>query len=230
VLNTRQGTFFVDRWPDAQTVVVQNADNYTLRGAAHALTPADVQPHIKGFVEASAEFVPLLQTVSPEFHVWPRIMFAQQAMPDLKLPIAYEIRRLVAVDAPHLQQLSSDSIWISKTWGGPVELAASGYGWGAFVAGQLAAVACTFFLGDTYEDIGVVTEPQFRGLGLSTACALALCHDIYTRGHQPGWTTSPDNTASVRVAEKLGFTVYRQDFLYVIGIPIPQPAALPDKG
>jgi predicted GNAT family acetyltransferase len=91
------------------------------------------------------------------------------------------------------------------------------------VDGQLAAVACTFFLGTTYEDIGVVTIPEYRRLGLSTACASALCHDIRARGHRPTWATSPDNTASLRIAEKLGFQLHRNDVSYVIGVEIPQP-------
>ena len=97
----------------------------------------------------------------------------------------------------------------------------SGYSWGTFVDGELAAVACTFFLGRSYEDVGVVTVPKFQRRGLSTACAAALCRDIRTRGHQPIWSTSPDNAASLRVAEKLGLRVDRQDVTYVIGIDIP---------
>ncbi len=95
--------------------------------------------------------------------------------------------------------------------------------WNWFLPERLASVACTFFLGETYEDIGVVTGPAFRGQGLSTACAGALCGDIWARGHQPTRTNSPDNLASVRVAEKLGFVVQRHDLLYVVGIPIPAP-------
>jgi RimJ/RimL family protein N-acetyltransferase len=33
--------------------------------------------------------------------------------------------------------------------------------------------------------------------------------------------TSPDNLASIRVAEKLGFTLQRTDALYVVGREIP---------
>ena len=54
---------------------------------------------------------------------------------------------------------------------------------------------------------GVATEPGSRGQGLSTACAGAVCQDVRDRGRIPSWTTSPDNTASLRVAAKLGFTV-----------------------
>lgn len=70
----------------------------------------------------------------------------------------------------------------------------------------------------------MVTEPEFRGLGLSVACAGALCEEIRARGRIPSWTTSPDNLASKRVAEKLGFTWQRNDYLYVVGIDVPEPA------
>jgi hypothetical protein len=41
----------------------------------------------------------------------------------------------------------------------------SGYAWGAFVHAQLAAVACSFFVGSLYEEVGVVTEAAHRGQG-----------------------------------------------------------------
>ena len=78
--------------------------------------------------------------------------------------------------------------------------------------------------GERYEDIGVVTLPEYRGAGLCVACAGALCRDIEGRGRRPTWTTSPDNTASLRVAEKLGFVLHRRDRLLIIGVKIPRPA------
>lgn len=218
----------MDRWPDPHIVLVETAGNYTLLGEAHALTPAEIHPHIKGFVETSAAFVPLLKAAFPDLKTWPRVIFARQTIPVPVSTAASLVHRLILSDIPLLRGLDPELSWISKTWGGPQGLAASGFGWGAFVAGQLASVACTFFLGTAYEEIGVVTEPEFRGLGLSTACAGALCHDIWARGHQPSWTTSPDNLASSRVAEKLGFTIHRNDWLYVVGIEIPEP--LPPPG
>lgn len=222
VINTSQGTCLVDRWPRPQAVLVQTAGNYTLLGDAQVLTPTDLQPHIKGFVETSQTFVPLLKAAFPNLTVWPRLIFTQQDdPPPLVTDGDYSIRRLNSADAPHLRGLRSESTWISKTWGEPDNLTASGFGWGVFVADQLASVSCTFFLGETYEEIGVVTEPPFRGMGLSPACTLALCNDIQARGHRPSWTTSPDNAASIRVAEKLGFAIQRHDQLYVVDIEIP---------
>ena len=54
-----------------------------------------------------------------------------------------------------------------------------------------------------------------------TGVARAVLDELRARGHQPTWATSPDNTASLRVAEKLGFQVDRQDVSYVIGVDIP---------
>jgi hypothetical protein len=224
VIHTGNGTCFVDRWPAPQAILAETAGNYALLGEAQALTPADLQSHIKGFVEAPEAFVPLLKAAFPDVSTWQRIVFAQQEAPSLAAASAYSVRRLEPSDTHHLRDLTPGVAWISKTWGGPGGLAGSGFAWGAFVAGQLASVACTFYLGETYEEIGAVTESRFRGLGLSTACARALCRDIWTRGHRPSWTTSPDNAASIRVAQKLGFTVQRNDLLYVVGLPIPEPA------
>ena len=117
--------------------------------------------------------------------------------------------------------------WISKTWGGPAGLAASGYAWAVVNVRQILAVACSFFVGGRYEEIGVVTEPACRGLGLSVLCAQALGEDIVARGRRPSWTTSVDNKPSRRVAEKLGFQFVRYDQHYVINQPIPAPPEAP---
>ena len=224
VIQTGHGVCRVDRWPDPRAVLVETAGNYALLGEPAVLQPADPKPHIFGVVEAAENFEPLLRAAFPDLKVWPRVRF------ELDTPLRpartgpYTVRRLEPVDGPLLQKLSPEVNWISKTWGGPAGLASSGYGWGAFAARRLVSVSCTFFLGERYEEIGVVTEARFRGLGLSQACAVALCLDIQQRGHRPSWTTSPDNVASVRVAEKLGFAFSRKDRLYVIRVPIPKPA------
>jgi RimJ/RimL family protein N-acetyltransferase len=46
---------------------------------------------------------------------------------------------------------------------------------------------------------------------------------VRRRGRVPSWTTSPDNTASLGVAAKLGFTLQRRDRLLVVDVPVPVP-------
>jgi RimJ/RimL family protein N-acetyltransferase len=224
ILNSGHGRAWADCWPAPRALFVETAGNGSLLGDPSGLTAAQIHRVVHGFVEAPASFKPLLQEAFPDLVVWDRVIYALSAAPTYARPSGFMLRRLTGADGHSLATLSEESAWISKTWDGPAGLAASGYAWGAFAGDQLAAVANVFFVGDTYEEIGVVTEPAFRGLGLSTACSGAICDDIRQRGHLPSWTTSPDNIASRRVAEKLGFQWARDDVLYVVGIDIPEPA------
>ncbi len=214
VIRTGNGTCLVDRWPDPRALLVETAANYSLAGDPEALAPADLRGHLAGFVEAPPPFVPLLEAACPNMLVWDRVVLALHGplppAPPARLP-----RRLEADDAAALAALSGECRWVSRTWSGPAGLAASGTAWGVFDRDRLVSVACVFFVGDRYEEIGVATEPGFRGRGLSTLCAGAVCGDILRRGRTPSWTTSPDNAASFRVARKLGFSLQRRDCLYV---------------
>ncbi|HEX6383889.1 MAG TPA: GNAT family N-acetyltransferase [Anaerolineae bacterium] len=223
IIHTGYGTCWADRWPDPRAILVETAGNYALAGDPRALEPADLKGRITGFVEASEPFVPLLLAAFPDAKRWDRVIFELRERPHVSLPRGYLIRRLDEADASHLQGLSPETAWIGKTWGGPTGLAASGRAWGAFAGTRLVSVACVFFVGAQYEEIGVATEPEFRGRGLSAACAGSLCEEIWRRGHWSSWSTSPDNVASIRVAEKLGFSRQRQDCLYVVGLPKPVP-------
>jgi len=225
VILTGHGWCLADRWPDPRALVVESAGNYLLAGDPGALDPGELRGQVTGFVDAAEPFVPLLRAAFGEVHEWPRVILTQERLPARSpaLPHGKVVRRLVTADAGALAGLGGETGWISGTWGGPAGLAASGMGCGAFVDGRLAAVACPFFAGWRYEDIGVATEPAHRRLGLSTACAAAVCHDIRRRGRTPTWTTSPDNLASLRVAAKLGFTLARRDRLHLVGRPVPAP-------
>lgn len=229
VLETGNGTCFADRWPHPRAALWETAGNYALVGDPAALTPDDLRSRVGGFVDAPKTFAPLLRAACPTTAVWARVIQEQpDADPAAHLlahpPHGATVRRLKPADAFHVWGLSPDLTWIAKTWGGAPGLAASSRAWGAFVDGRLAAVACSFYVGARYEDVGVATEPERRGLGLSVACAGALCNDIRGRGRLPSWTTSPDNWASLRVAEKLGFRLHRRDILYAVDIPIPPSA------
>ncbi|MEZ4681052.1 MAG: hypothetical protein R2932_43250 [Caldilineaceae bacterium] len=169
LLNSGHGTAWADRWPNPRALYVETGKNGSLAGDPGALTPALIGDVVVGFVEAPAAFVPLLRATFPNLVVWDRVMYKLPTAPTYRQPPGFTVRPLTSADAAALANLSAESVWISKTWGGPAGLAASGYAWGAFAGEQLAAVANVFFVGDKYEEIGVVTEAAFRGFGLSTA-------------------------------------------------------------
>jgi RimJ/RimL family protein N-acetyltransferase len=222
VLTTGNGACFVDRWPEPRGALAVTVDNYVLLGDPDAFTPAQLRAEVSGFVEASEAFEPLLREAFPDAVVWQRVNFVHDVA--ASAAARADVRRLTAADAFHLWSLSPESTWIAKTWGGAPGLAASNMAFGAFADGRLVSVASSFFVAEGFEDIGVVTLPGYRGRGLSAACAAALCVDIHARGRRPTWGTSPDNTASLRVAEKLGFSPSHRDRWWVVGRDVPAPA------
>jgi RimJ/RimL family protein N-acetyltransferase len=204
-------------WVDRGAVLVQTADNYVLLGDA-----PESFPPLRGFVFAAPRLEASLRAAFDRVGVWDRVEYLLDGAPRAGgVAGSFEVRRLDVADAPALAGLSARSAWVHDTWGGAGGLAASGYGWAAFDGPDLASVACTFFLGRRYEELAVVTEPAYEGRGLSTACAARLCEDVRSRGHVASWSTSPDNVASFRVAEKLGFEFVGTGRLYAVEMDVP---------
>lgn len=219
---TGHGGWWVDRWPDPRLVLAETAGNVRLAGDPDAVPAAELRPIVSGFVAAPPSFEPVLRTLSERFGRWPRIVYElADDGPGPVDPAGVTVRPLRSDDADAVTDLDPVHGWIGNTWGGPDGLARSGHAWGAFVVDRLASVACTFWRGDRYEDLGVVTRPGMRRRGLSQMCVTALCVDVLARGHRPSWSTSTDNLPSRRVAQKCGFRRVREDVLYVVGIDVP---------
>lgn len=218
-VSTGRGRCRVDRWPGPRTVLAEVPANYALRGDPDTLDP-DALPDLAGFVEAPTEFLPLLRRLDPDVGIWDRIVAALPAGATVR-PGPAPVRRLTAGDGAALARLDPSIAWIGETWDGPTGLARSGRAYAAFDGDRPVSVAVSFLVGQAHEDIGVVTEPEHRGRGLSRSCVAALIADIRARGRIPTWSTSPDNAGSRAVADRLGFAHVRDDLLYAVRTPIP---------
>lgn len=200
-------------------MLAQIGSNISLRGDPEHLSELD-EPLV-GFVDAPESFCAVLRELDPGLHTWDRLVFELSTAAQRPPQPAAAVRRLTAADFSALTGLDEDSRWIAGTFGGPTGLAGSELAWGAFDGGRLVSVAVPFYLGDRYEDVGVVTERAFRRRGLSTACAAAVVTDILARGRRASWSTTPDNHGSLGVAARLGFRPVREDVLYLVRTPVP---------
>jgi len=75
----------------------------------------------------------------------------------------------------------------------------------AIVDGEIVATALSSGRSERYADVGVYTRQEYRGRGLSTAAAALVARQLQARGLLPIWSTGGHNSASLRVAHKLGF-------------------------
>lgn len=214
-LNAGVGSFYVDRWPAPRVLLVSINALHSLLGEPDALAGRSL-PMATGLMYCAERFLPSLREQFATVNRMDRVVLIESDVVAAVEPTDATVRPLTAGDSGALAKMSRELQFISNTWGGPAGLAGSGYGWGAFIDGRLVSVAATFLLGNETEDLGVVTEPEYRGRGLAGVCTAFLHQDVRQRCRQATWTTTPDNLASIRVAEKLGFRHWADELLYVL--------------
>jgi hypothetical protein len=90
-------------------------------------------------------------------------------------------------------------------WESPRDLLWEGSIACAIVSGEIVATALTSAQSDRYAEIGVYTCQSFRRRGLATAAASLVVRHVQNAGLTPVWSAGEHNTASLRVAQKLGF-------------------------
>ncbi len=229
-LTTEIGRCWVDRLAQPRCAIAFAGGNLTLVGDAAALSRDGFAAVIETlladwervFIAAPDAFVPAVVEALVGPARWPRVIFTTDAAVAPEVASAPgEIRRLGAQDAAAVEALDDDIEWISDTLDGPRRLAEFNTAFGGFVAGRLVSVAVPFYVGERFEELGVVTAEAHRAVGWSSACSAAVIADIHCRGRMPCWSTTPDNLASIRVAIKLGFRQTREEMHFIAGEPTP---------
>lgn len=85
-----------------------------------------------------------------------------------------------------------------------------GLGSAALLEQQLVCWCTAEYVGPGRCGIGIATEEQHRGRGLATATAAHFVQQALERDLTPCWECGADNTASARVAARLGFELLEQ--------------------
>ncbi|MEU5776970.1 GNAT family N-acetyltransferase [Streptomyces venezuelae] len=230
VTTTGVGHWWADRALDPRAVAVSCAGHVLLSGDPGGVAPDLLAPFARSHVEAPARFLPVLGAAFDRLVPDERMVYVhREPVPPPRTPRGVTVRRLTASDAPALAALSPDSTWIHDSWGGPEGLADSGHAWAAVDrGGRVAAVACSYFTGQTYEDVAVLTAPERRRERLGLACVTALCADIAARGRTASWSCSRDNRPSRLLAWTAGFRLHREYVQYVTGKAIAPPRTSTD--
>lgn len=89
-----------------------------------------------------------------------------------------------------------------------------GIGFGAVNGGRLVCWCSTEYLSEDRAGIGIATHPGMRRKGIAALTAATCVAECLRRGVVPFWDCKVENLPSVRLAEKLGFTLLEEsDFL-----------------
>ncbi len=120
-------------------------------------------------------------------------------------PVSQQKHQKLSIDSEAgFRQLAPS--WALRSWGSFEALIESGLAIGVATAEGWIALAWTYESDLIHDKIGVVTHPRYRRLGLGRDVAGALVDAIVNdRRKRPIWVTSSENTASIALANSLGF-------------------------
>ena len=96
---------------------------------------------------------------------------------------------------------------IQWMWPSEDRFYANGFGWAAATESQLICWCTAEYLSAARCGIGIATVQALERRGIATAVASQFVREALRRGLTPYWECRADNIGSVRVAEKLGFTL-----------------------
>lgn len=95
---------------------------------------------------------------------------------------------------------------ISQTWHSTDAFYTSGFGIAVISSGTVAAFCITEHVTDSGAEFSIETMPEFQKKGLGTLAGQSMISACKNRRKDAYWYCTPDNKASIRLAEKLGLT------------------------
>ena len=111
---------------------------------------------------------------------------------------------LVTTDTSHFNQMHGSVIPL-KFWDSARDFAEYGKGFTLLHNGEIAATAYSAYVHEDKLEIGIETIEKFRGLGYAELTCSRLIDYCLANNLIPVWSCRYENTASYRLAQKLGF-------------------------
>jgi GNAT superfamily N-acetyltransferase len=106
----------------------------------------------------------------------------------------------IVVQSPPEPELLARLPPLSRKWGGAAAAIAV---W--MHEGQPASVCAAAAVTESFWDVGIETQAEYRRRGYGRTCFEALEHRMAEKGKRPIWGADKKNSASLAMARRLGF-------------------------
>lgn len=90
-------------------------------------------------------------------------------------------------------------------WRDADQFLSHGGGWCVCKDGVVSSIAFTSFRSESELELGVETRPEYRGAGHARMACAALIERCLASGIEPVWSCRKQNSASLQLAQALGF-------------------------
>jgi hypothetical protein len=128
------------------------------------------------------------------------------------LPAGFALRR---VDSDLYHRITG-SVVPQAFWDNSEDFLRSGIGFSLLDEGRIVSTCFSSFVVDDKLELGVETQREYRGKGLSVFPTTETIEYCVSRGLEPVWACRRENTPSFRLALKLGFTPVSDHPYYIL--------------
>ncbi len=112
--------------------------------------------------------------------------------------------KIKVIDAELISKIHG-RITPSFSWSSDEDFFSKGKGYCVVVNDTVTAWAFSSAISDDEIDIGVETNENYRGMGFATIASKAMIKYILAENKKPVWACHSQNTASAKLAERIGF-------------------------
>lgn len=123
---------------------------------------------------------------------------------------------LARTELEHIAAVHEEIHWM---WPSSDRFAQYGFGSAALIDQQLICWCTAEYLSSGMCGIGITTAEGYQRQGVATATAAQFVDECLRRSIRPFWECAAYNTASLRVAQRLGFTLVEQPLFRYGGFP-----------
>jgi len=118
----------------------------------------------------------------------------------------FTLHRLDSTQIVQLPELSGE---INLTWGNPEAFVAHGRGFCLLHEGELVSACLSVFASEVADEISISTNEPHRRQGWGAVVAAAYIENCLAGGRYPNWECWWENEPSMKLAQKLGYTMSR---------------------
>lgn len=137
---------------------------------------------------------------------------ANPAFANLELPRGFGLKR-VNLD---IYDKITGSVIPRSFWDSAEDFLRSGVGFSLLNNGRVVSTCFSSFIVGSKLELGVETDPAYRNRGLSIHAGIEMIDYCLSKGFEPVWACSRDNTPSFKLALKLGFLPSTYHPYYII--------------
>ncbi|MEM8533088.1 MAG: GNAT family N-acetyltransferase [Chloroflexota bacterium] len=138
------------------------------------------------------------------FYVLRQDRILTQAVPT-KAAVQYALIDQAFLEQDHLQHLQYLKAEIVAMWPSQTTFCERGFGYAALVADTIVCWCTAEYVSAKTCGIGIETIQEYQGKGIATATATHFVAHCLEHNITPYWECNSHNSASIRVAEKVGF-------------------------